>query len=61
MAVDEDLRKRREEICLGHMQAENAHRFDEAIAFFAQPRYEMVATGEIYDGAGPSAGSCRRT
>jgi steroid delta-isomerase-like uncharacterized protein len=51
VAVDEDLRKRREEICLGHMQAENAHRFDEAIAFFAQPRYEYAATGEVYDGA----------
>jgi steroid delta-isomerase-like uncharacterized protein len=56
VAVDEHLRKRREEICLGHMQAENAHRFDEAIAFFARPRYEMVATGEIYDGAGPLGG-----
>ena len=56
MAVDEDLRRRREEICLGHLRTENAHRFDEAIAFFARPRYEMVATGEIYDGAGPLGG-----
>jgi hypothetical protein len=44
--------KRREEICLGHMQAENAHRFDEAIGFFPQPRYELAATGEV---------SCTRT
>jgi steroid delta-isomerase-like uncharacterized protein len=51
--VDEDLRRRREEICLGHMEAENAHRFDEAIGFFARPRYEYAATGEVYDGAGP--------
>lgn len=35
------------------MQAENAHRFDEAIGFFARPRYELVATGEVDDGAGP--------
>ena len=56
MAVDEDLRRRREEICLGHMQAENAHRFDEAIGFFARPRYELVATGEVYDGAGALGG-----
>ena len=56
MAVDEDLRRRREEICLGHLQTENAHRFDEAIAFFARPRYEMMATGEIYDGAGSLGG-----
>ena len=38
------------------MRAENAHRFDEAIQFFAQPRYELVATGEVYDGAGPLGG-----
>lgn len=33
------------------MTAENAHAFDEAIGFFARPRYEIVATGEIYEGA----------
>jgi steroid delta-isomerase-like uncharacterized protein len=56
MAVDDELAKRREELCLGHMSAENAHRFDEAIGFFARPRYELVATGEVYDGAGPLGG-----
>ena len=38
------------------MRAENAHRFDEAIGFFARPRYELVATGEVFDGAGPLGG-----
>jgi steroid delta-isomerase-like uncharacterized protein len=38
------------------MRAENAHRFDEAIGFFARPRYELVATGEVYDGVGPLGG-----
>ena len=33
-------------MCRGHMDAENAHRFDEGIAFFHRPRYEVVATGE---------------
>jgi steroid delta-isomerase-like uncharacterized protein len=33
------------------MDAENAHRFDEGIAFFHRPRYDIVATGEVYDGA----------
>jgi steroid delta-isomerase-like uncharacterized protein len=56
VAIDEELRRRREEICLGHMRAENAHRFDEAIGFFARPRYELLATGEVYDGAGPLGG-----
>ena len=51
MTVDETLRQRREEICLGHMTAENAHAFDEAIGFFAHPRYDLMATGEVYDGA----------
>jgi predicted ester cyclase len=50
VALDEDLRKKREEVCLGHMAAENAHRFDDAIGFFARPRYELMATGEVYDG-----------
>jgi retinoid hydroxylase len=50
MPIDDDLRRRREERCLGHMNAENAHAFDEAIAFFDRPRYEVVPTGEVYDG-----------
>ncbi len=41
---------------MGHMRAENAHRFDEAIGFFARPRYELLATGEVFDGAGPLGG-----
>ena len=56
MAVDQDLRERREGLCLGHMRAENAHRFDEAIGFFARPRYELVATGEVFDGVEPLGG-----
>jgi hypothetical protein len=50
VALDEELRKRREEVCLGHMAAEYAHRFDEAIGFFARPRCEFMATGEVFDG-----------
>jgi steroid delta-isomerase-like uncharacterized protein len=51
VAVDPALRERREAACRGHMTAENAHAFDEAIGFFDRPRYEFVATGEIFDGA----------
>ena len=40
----------------GAHAGENAHRFDEAIGFFARPRYDLVATGEVYDGAGPLGG-----
>jgi hypothetical protein len=61
VAIDEDLRTRREETCLGHLRAENAHRFDEAIGFFARPRYELVATGEVFDGAARTVAPTRTT
>lgn len=32
------------------MQSENEHRFDDTIATFAHPRYEMIPTGDVYDG-----------
>ncbi len=32
------------------MEAENAHDFDRCIAAFAHPRYEIIATGEVWDG-----------
>jgi steroid delta-isomerase-like uncharacterized protein len=51
VGIDEALRKRREEICLAHMTAENAHDFDKAIGLFARPRYDLMATGEVYDGS----------
>jgi steroid delta-isomerase-like uncharacterized protein len=51
VAIDEELRRLREARCIGHMTAENAHAFDEAIAFFDRPRYEVVPTGEVFDGA----------
>ena len=35
---------------LEHMEAENAHDFDRCIAVFAHPRYEIIATGEVWDG-----------
>ena len=34
-----------------HMRLENAHDFDGCIATFGRPRYEVVANGEVYDGA----------
>jgi steroid delta-isomerase-like uncharacterized protein len=51
MALDQTLRLKREETCMGHMTAENAHRFDDAIGRFHHARYEIVATGEVYDGS----------
>ena len=51
MTTDEALRDKRENICLAHMTAENAHDFDTAIGLFTRPRYDIVATGEVYDGS----------
>lgn len=51
MALDEELRRKREATCVGHLTTENAHEFDRAIGFFHRPRYEILATGEVYDGA----------
>jgi steroid delta-isomerase-like uncharacterized protein len=56
MALDDALRAKREEVCVAHMSAENAHEFDTAIGLFARPRYELVATGEVYDGVEPLGG-----
>jgi steroid delta-isomerase-like uncharacterized protein len=50
VAVQASLREVREATVLEHMTAENAHEFDRCIAAFSHPRYELVATGEVYDG-----------
>jgi steroid delta-isomerase-like uncharacterized protein len=45
-----DLRARREAVVREHMDSENVHDFDTTIATFGHPRYELVATGDVYDG-----------
>jgi predicted ester cyclase len=32
------------------MASENENRFDDTLATFAHPRYELVGTGQVYDG-----------
>jgi steroid delta-isomerase-like uncharacterized protein len=46
-----DLREKREHIVREHMESENTHDFDVTLATFEHPRYELVPTGEVYDGA----------
>jgi steroid delta-isomerase-like uncharacterized protein len=48
--VSDDLRRRREAVVREHMESENDHDFDTTIGTFAHPRYEIVATGDVYDG-----------
>ncbi len=45
-----DLRERRETVVREHMESENHHDFDTTIATFAHPRYEIIPTGDVYDG-----------
>jgi steroid delta-isomerase-like uncharacterized protein len=44
------LRERREAIVREHMESENDHDFDHTIDTFGHPRYELVPTGDVYDG-----------
>jgi steroid delta-isomerase-like uncharacterized protein len=45
-----DVRARREAIVREHMESENHHDFDTTVATFAHPRYEIISTGEVFDG-----------
>ena len=45
------LRERREAVVREHMESENVQDFERTLATFAHPRYELIASGEVYDGA----------
>jgi steroid delta-isomerase-like uncharacterized protein len=45
------MRTRREEIVREHVESENRHDGPATLATFEHPRYEIVATGEVFDGA----------
>jgi steroid delta-isomerase-like uncharacterized protein len=44
------LRERREAVVREHMESENRHEFDVTLGTFDHPRYEIVPTGDVYDG-----------
>jgi len=46
-----NLRARREAVVREHMESENRHDFATTLATFGHPRYEIVPTGDVYDGA----------
>ncbi len=50
IASAEELRKRREAVVREHMESENTHDFDVTMGTFDHPRYEIIATGDVYDG-----------
>ncbi|MEJ7584054.1 MAG: ester cyclase [Acidimicrobiales bacterium] len=45
-----DLRSARDDVIREHMESENRLDFDATIATFGHPRYELVATGQVFDG-----------
>jgi steroid delta-isomerase-like uncharacterized protein len=51
-----DLRAHREAIVREHMESENRHEFDVTLGTFDHPRYEIIPTGEVYDGPGEVSG-----
>jgi steroid delta-isomerase-like uncharacterized protein len=51
MAITQAAVKRREDLVRKHVEAENAADYETALATFQHPRYEYVATDEVYDGA----------
>ena len=44
------LQERREETVRRHMESENVHDFDTTIDTFSHPRYELIPTGDVFDG-----------
>ena len=44
------VRRKREAIVKEHMDSENRHEFDATLATFHHPRYELIGTGEVFDG-----------
>ena len=49
-AERDSLAARQEAVVREHMASENESRFDDTLATFAHPRYELIGTGQVYDG-----------
>jgi steroid delta-isomerase-like uncharacterized protein len=50
MPVDTEVRAAREALVREHMESENRHEFDATIDTFEHPHYEIVPTGQVFDG-----------
>lgn len=51
MADEPSLRDRRDAVIREHMASENRLDFEATLRTFTHPRYELVATGQVFDGA----------
>ncbi|MGZ4678377.1 MAG: ester cyclase [Acidimicrobiia bacterium] len=60
--IDEDLRRTRLAVVEEHFATEVAQEFDRTLATFAgHPHYEIMATGQVFDGADEVMGYYRTT
>lgn len=50
MNPSQGVREAREELVREHMESENDHEYDVTIGTFHHPRYELIGTGDVYDG-----------
>ena len=50
MPVSAAMRRKREQIVREHMESENRLDFETTLKTFAHPRYELIATGQVFDG-----------
>jgi len=53
--------RHREAVVRAHMASENDHRFDDTLGTFTHARYELVGTGQVYDGADEVRGYWQRS
>jgi steroid delta-isomerase-like uncharacterized protein len=61
MATKKSVRDRREEIVREHMDSENRQEFDVTLETFEHPRYELIGTGDVFDGPDAVAGYFEET
>ena len=61
MPVSAEVRTKREEVVVEHMESENRHEFDVTLETFHHPRYELIGTGDVYDGPEEVAGYFEET
>jgi predicted ester cyclase len=59
--ADHDLAARRAAVVGEHMDSENRGDFDATMATFQHPRYELIGTGDVYDGDEAVRGYFRET
>ena len=50
MMTEQDMRARREAIVVEHMESENHHDYETTMGTFGHPRYEIIPTGDVWDG-----------